>query len=290
MCNFSLYLVHFSNEVLMGQKKTCYVGIHHRIKQIITIFYRLGIWEEGKATSRIRSLARKFFYFIFYLSFFTSVTTGVFVTEDKNESIFLASVSMASAVLTLKLKYVLCQKKDIYTFIEKLGNHSLIDQNECLRINRRLDNLMTFATIIICSTFFGVTPLFILYLPIFSYGKKLPLNIWFPFDWKNSEIAYWTAYFYILFIFIFTILYMFLNGIIWYLMMNCAIKYECLGNEFRNLNTEKIGEGNRKISESGVQISLLPKVIDLIKRHQQLKMYVRLKNSDTNLLFIIIFI
>lgn len=34
----------------------------------------------------------------------------------------------------------------------------------------------------------------ILSLPLFSIERRLPLNIWFPSDWRNSEIGYWMAY------------------------------------------------------------------------------------------------
>lgn len=207
---------------------------------------------------------------IFYLSFVISVLTGVFLSDDKNESIFLVAVSVAAVVIIVKLKYILCEQEDITKFIQNTGTHLLEDEVYFLQITKKINFLMKFATFFTCTTFVGITPLFILYLPIFSVEKRLPLNIGFPFDWRTSEIAYWIAYFYTIFNFMITIFCLLLNVIIWYLMINCAIKYETLGNQFRGVSkTKATGERDKNISDA--VMSFTEKLIDLIKNHRNLQ-------------------
>lgn len=201
-----------------------------------------------------------------YLSFVLSALLGTFLNNDKNESIFLASVSMASLVFLFKLCYVIWLQNDLCTFIETIGVHSLTDENDFHQINEKINSFMKFVTIFIIMTFLGYTPILIVSLPIFTNERKLPVNCYFPFDWKSSEIAYWTAYFHIVISYLFSILCIIIPAIIWFLMMNCSIKYESLGSQFKNL-----GIKGRTISKENEQNAFLQELIDLVNTHRNLQ-------------------
>lgn len=71
------------------------------------------------------------------------------------------------------------------------------------------------------------------------------MKIAFPLDWRNDETAFWIAT-----IFLFTDVFLaisaiLLSMIIWYLMLNCSLRYELLGIELKRL-----GEKNEKRMEA----------------------------------------
>lgn len=250
------------------------IEVHNRMKQIIDLFYRLGVLENEELV--VRKSTKKYFLSVFYFSFWVSVVAGLCLSDDVDESIFLVVVTTAVAVFVVKFKFILFEQKAVYGCIEIICTHSLKDEQEFIRINKKLNSLMKFTTAFIAMTFSGYIPFIILYLPIFSNERRLPVNIGFPFNWKDSDIAYWTAYLYIFFNFCITLFCMLLNVIIWYVMMNCAIKYETLSKYIRNLSSTKTTTAGEIVGVE-MPISFLQQLTDLIKSHQQLRQYISMR-------------
>lgn len=248
------------------------IGLHRKLNRILNLFYRLGIWQQSETDAW--TVVFKFIHLITYASFGVSLLSGAFLSDDRSEAIFLTVASMASAVLAIKLGYVMWLQKEVYTFLHDIGNHSIIHRSEFLRTEQKINNFMKFVTVFLAMTFFGLAPIIIYCLPIFSNERKLGLNIGFPLDWRNNDIAYWTAYFYIMYSYVFSIVCMLITVIIWYLMSNCSIKYELLGFQFKNLGSKRTTAvtSKQRTSSEEDKVSLIMDLIDLIKAHQKLKM------------------
>lgn len=247
------------------------IRVDEKLSRILNFFYLSGIWQKNKTNSW--QVVFKFLHLITHASFAVSLLSGALVSEDKNEAIFLTAASMASSVLTIKLGYIMWLQEKTYAFLQDIGNHSIIDRSEFFQTNQKINNFLKFATIFLSLTFFGLAPILVYSLPIFSNERKLGLNIGFPLDWRNNEIAYWTAYFYIMYCYMFSIVCMLISVIIWFLMTNCSIKYELLGYQFKKLGCKKtsVGASETRKSEKENQKECLSDLIDAIKSHQILK-------------------
>lgn len=237
------------------------------MKQIIGVFYLLNIWQTESTVSRE---VTKVLYLLVYSTFLLSLLAGAVLSDDRDDSIFLTAVALEVVNLLMKLRFILWQQETICAFIENIGTHSVTDLEDYLAINRKVNSFMKFVTVFFLMAFIGFTPVFIFCWPIFSEEKKLPLNIAFPLDWRNSQYAYWTAYVYLMYCLLFSMICLIVTVITWYLMMNCSIKYESLGRELRLM-----GISNRKwkLTEIKKMEIFFGELVRLIESHQNLKKY-----------------
>lgn len=118
-------------------------------------------------------------------------------------------------------------------------------------------------------------------LPFLGSEKALFVKIGFPLDWEHSEIAFWIAN-----IFIFTELFLsmtsFLFSItIWYLMLNCSLRYEVLGCELRKMggNRQKL---KLRVPEKEQHLAFAHDLKKSIEAHQHHREYNVSSNSKVN--------
>lgn len=222
------------------------IEIHNTINQIIATFYRLSFWDIKNATT-FRETGQQLFHFIYFTSFVVMMAAGACKSVDKDEFIFLTVAAMINGVIVFKMAYIICRKNEILSFIHKLCNHrSIIDLEKFIELNIKLKKFMVFAKSFIWLCVTGVT--FALFVPIISTEKKLVFNIALPSDWKNNEIVFWIAHLYIIVGCTYSSLSLLLSVVIWYLMINSAIKYELLETQLRNIGVQEQNttEVNRK--------------------------------------------
>lgn len=107
----------------------------------------------------------------------------------------------------------------------------------------------------------------IIQLPFFSDDKLLPYFI--SFSWQNSETVYWLAYIVVVVgvtqsavIILFTVL-------LWYIMLNYSIAYECLGNKIRMFGWNELRADVRCMG-GGDRGNTKMCLIGLMKSHQRL--------------------
>lgn len=158
-------------------------------------------------------------------------------------------------------------------YLNEMAIHSTNDSYEFNHINQKINTFMKF---LICFEVMSVSTiviLTILALSRVSSDKQLPLNIYIPFDWKNSQITYWIIFGFNLYALIIILAGIFFSGIIWYLMMSCGTKYQILGNAF-----SKIGFMSKADSVHGEQDIFVQELIALMKIHQHLQKYGRPTN------------
>lgn len=243
------------------------IEIHNRINQIIANYYRLKIWQSEETS--ILNVMAKVFYFTIHFSYVVAVFLGLFVCDD-DEFIFLIATFMAYSVINVKLYYLLRQQQDICSFLYDICSHSISDQIEWIRINDRINIFIKFVTYFLILAASGTLPFFCFRLPLFSAEKKLPLTIGFPLNWRNNEFSYWAAYFFVTMNHVLTVAFLSSTVIIWYIMVNCSIKYESLGSKFRRFGTN-IAIEEEMISEAEKKQLFLREFIDLIRKYQELK-------------------
>lgn len=188
------------------------------------------------------------------------------MSNDKDEYIFLTVAAMINGVIVHRMANIIWKKNEILTFVRELGKHPIEHEGDFIQVNIKLENFIKFAKAFIMMCVIGVT--FALFVPVISSEKKLVFNIALPPQWKSNEVAFWMAHLYSVLGCTYSSHSLLLSVIIWYLMINCAIKYEILGNQLRNLGVQK-----KDVSKEDVQKLMLQKLIAAIKIHIKLKRY-----------------
>lgn len=162
------------------------------IGQILLFLQTLCLWPSEN--DLIFRKIVKFVQVIILVFFVTLLGAGAALSDNMNEAISLASTSIGAFLMLVKLTYVLSKKKEVLTFLQDICEHSVVDYNEFTEIDKKLDNFAIFGYCNLLSMFLSVSGFIIISLPVFSSERRLPLNIAFPWDWKTSDVAFWTAF------------------------------------------------------------------------------------------------
>lgn len=181
----------------------------------------------------------KLFQFFFRASFVISLGSGALTTNDKEDSVYLAAVTIGVSVQVVKVFYIIWRKNEILTFIHQIYSVIVEYHDEYSSVNNKVKNLMKFGKIymLLCC----ITLVFAFVFYAVEGQRNLPLNIAFPLDWNNSEIGYWVAFVYLaIHSTLYSMISLVVNILIWYLMSIFAIKYELLGKAFK-----RMGAGQR---------------------------------------------
>lgn len=214
--------------------------IQDGINDITTLFYRVGFWHQEPVASP-RQLALKLFHCILYFQFSISLIGGAITTDSIGESVFLMQSSIIVTVLLIKLCFLIWKQNEIVEFLNRICKFPIRYDDDCIRVNVKLKKFVTFVrAMVVLSLAAGVAECVI--IPIVTTEKYLFYEIAFPWDWRTNDAAYWTAVAFLFIEMLLTIASYLCSIIIWYLLMNCSLRYEVLANELR-----KIGYCDEKV-------------------------------------------
>ncbi|XP_037028512.1 odorant receptor 94b-like [Bradysia coprophila] len=219
------------------------IRAHPIISQVITVLQIFGMWHKDEE-STFSKIGKKMINSIMLVSLFASLSSGAYLSGDMNESVYLSAATVASALLVVKLGYILSKQHEINEFLNDICVHSIEDVNEFDEINIKLENFAKFGYINVFSMLLAIFLFIILSLPFFSSERRLPLNVGFPLDWKNSIVGYCLAHTFVVAAVIFAMVVTFFTIIYWYVMFNCSIKYQLLGNSLRKLGSKNSAAKN----------------------------------------------
>lgn len=249
------------------------IKVHKRIEQMMSFFYFIRFWNDDNRSNFCKRVLN-----ITYLSVygFTPVLlfAGAFKNYDEIEPIFSIVLSLVTFVGAIKMYYFLWNKDQILAFIREMGTHSISDKKEFDQVNNKIENLMKFGSCFVSMILCAAIGMITIALPIFSNKKHLPTNFYIPLNWKENEFVYWMSFGFVSYQILFSVVCASFNVIIWYMMVSCAVKYQILGNEFRNLGTL-----NEAKTTKDKKQNLFPnELIALIKNHRNLQQYKNFRN------------
>ncbi len=196
------------------------------------IFYRMGIWSD---TATIGDQCRKHFYFIYFVSLVLSVALGALNTDDTDEGVFLTVASVILGVQAYRMWIIIWGRNKLLLLLHQICEYSTYDRRESVQINQKLNIFMKIGGYFVLGLAITYIFGFVLY-PITS-GKHLILNIAFPLDRHNSEVAFWMAYAFLDGAIFLAVVCFVCNIIILYLMLNISCEYKILGNQLRRMGT-----------------------------------------------------
>ncbi len=207
--------------------------------RIMEIYRRVGIWRND-GESDFRSSSMRVLYFFLYCLFSVYILTGAYISEDRNQKIFLVGIAISLSIITVKLAYLLWRKDEMLMFLDDpIMAHYTEDYGEAVIINQKIKSVAVFCkvyTLIIIVTLFIVV---LLALPIFPRDvKMLPGFIPFTLESDYDTILYWMAFIYGAVSSYLSGFYSLATLFVWYIMLHYAIEYKLLGHRLRSLGTK----------------------------------------------------
>lgn len=263
------------------------IQLGRTLRQIIYIFYQLGIWQSDEE-SNFRKIGKKIFYNIFGVLSPMFLATNVVLCYDRNEAIYSAQSTIMASVLYVKLLYLLHKAQEIRQFLnDSIVVHSIENREEYEQTHKSIEKFNGYVRSYFWMLFATAILLIVIKLPIFSTDGGLPGFI--SFSWNDSEIIYWVAYFLMTLSLLMYIVSNFLTVLIGYIMLNFAIEYKLLGNKMKNLGVTTVTsakEQNEKYNKirkkASIQnsfssvtgsIAFLKNLITLVKAHRNVTEY-----------------
>lgn len=221
------------------------IEIPNTVHQLMKIFYGLGLWSDDDVTTFGEHL-RKISYFVYFVSFVLSIVLGAYITDNKDECVFLIVVAVAVAIHLYRLWIILWRKKDLLLLFDQICTHSTYDRNEFIRVNNKLNVLVKCIRCFLLFVTIGVFSAAVVY-PITS-DKQLIFNIAFPLDRNKSDIAFLMASAFLFGGVFFSVLCTILTSMTWFVMLNLSFKYKLLGNQLTYMGTIRTGSPHLKVS------------------------------------------
>lgn len=249
------------------------VEVNRTARQMVRILNFFGIWEADNHHALFTAV-KQFCLSVLYILYPIFLASNAFLCEDRIESIYSAQVSLSTSLMCLKCLYMIYGKREMMSFLyDRSICHTTEDQEEFDLINHKLERFMKFIrvyiTAVATTSFLGI----IVKLPFLSFGEKqLPMFI--SLSWNDSEIVYWVAYGWLSFIMTLSIAVVMFHILLWYIMLNCSIAYQSLGNKFRNLG-KRSGSIARELNFNAEkpllrEQSYVDELIALVKAHRNL--------------------
>lgn len=241
-----------------GSIRMHHVRIHTVINRLISFLYYAGFWHRGD-TPAVTEVGMKLFYCIYYFLFLLSLIVGA-TSVSTEQAVFLVQLSISIGVLNIKLWFLVMKQVQIVGFLNRVCVFTIRYNEDAEFANDKLGRfakfvIVFFVVVLICC--FQLA-----FLPFFETQKTLVLQIGFPFDYKNNEIAFCFAS---LFIFSGTFLSMiaaFCSVIIWYLLLSFSLRYEVLGSEFKKIGRTRGKRMEKHVSAPYVFFQDLKESID----------------------------
>lgn len=230
-----------------------FVKVNDKIIRIFDLFYRIGLWYRGEeATARETKI--KLFYSFHFLLFPISLMAGAITTDNSEESIFLIETAVITTAMSIKFYYLIWKKREFIEFLHRIGIYSIDNHEEFTLINDKLNMFMKFTTFFVFSMIFSAA-VALLGIPFVGSERNLFFNVAFPLDYKNSDTKFWIAYAFIFSEVILCVISCLVSVLMWYLLLNCGLKYEVLADQLRNLGVVRTVAvvttvNERKISEA----------------------------------------
>lgn len=254
------------------------IEMHPTLCRILASFYLCGYWQNEKKVSLVRTVGRKLFYTFTMVIFQIVIVICAWISDDNSESLFLVQVEIFAIVMTVKWIYLIRHKDTILFFVsDAIVSHNISDYAVFVEVKKRLNKFMKFVHVYLTTLALVVFVLIISPLPMFSSNKQLPMFINYSIICDYSELIYWMIYsslaLQIFLIFVINLL----TVIIWYVLLNCSIKYQVFGNQLARLGVPQI----TVIDENQLPIwdSFDQEFIDMVETHQRIFEYLPTKKN-----------
>ncbi len=258
------------------------------IQRIMELYYAVGIWQNNSSGCKSRKFIRVSVFLFFAISYPVAMAGGL-ASNDFRDNIIIFTIRVVVAVFAFKGFYIFFKQDEILSLLNSTCIQS-VRHNDCLLKNTLHSLHKCCAIFVVLSTLLTLI-IIILSTPLYSY--KLSIYISFPLVYEIRNAAHWMTHSFVLINDLFVFLVSFISSIMWYVILNCSVQYNILGNRLKNvgmrskLNRQIFSKAenltqdldNRMISQQTKNRSLFEsELIECIEMHKQLEKYVYLIN------------
>lgn len=203
--------------------------LSHTFHKMSTIYFTVGLWT----TKDRRIFSWQIFLLLLISSCILSTTIKACTTDNNDESVFLAMVSLIGIVQIYRLYHIVWKQHKIIELMYASSASSTDDYETFCNANKKLTNFTMFVKYFLVITFSAF--MCATFAP--AVKKQLIINIAFPLDYESNESAFWIVHAYVSASFLVSIISCLVATMIWYIMLNIVVKFELLGNGFKRLGT-----------------------------------------------------
>ncbi|XP_037039264.1 odorant receptor 94b-like [Bradysia coprophila] len=253
------------------------VKLSDTVHRMITIYFVLGLWttQSGHRTISVSQL----FYFVSFCLFGVSVIIEACTTENNDDCIFLVVTNLICLVQVGRLYNIIWKQNRILDLIRTASANGTDDYDTFCIVSAKLNKLMSLATYFIFATLF----LLVVVVGLPFIKKELIFDIAFPLDYKNSESGFYVAYTFVAGIFLLSITCILFASMLWFIMLNFVVKYEILGNDFKNLGVS----GTEEDEQKNTQTLYLQHLVESIKSLENINGLLEDFSSNFSYLFLL---
>nr|QGW45424.1 odorant receptor 51 [Bradysia odoriphaga] len=198
-------------------------------RKMIAFYHIVGLWKSENI--HWKASFRQIFAFLLFVLCIILISLKAVITDDKDESVFLGATTLIGIVQIYRFYYIIWKQKKVVDLMYASSTSCTDDYETFCHVNKKSLNFTTLFKSFLVAMF--ALCIITAFTPLVT--KRLIFNFAFPLDYKTDEMAFWMAYVFIVISFLLSLTCCFLTSMIWYIMMNFVVKFELLGNDFKNL-------------------------------------------------------
>lgn len=151
----------------------------------------MGLWQHNDYSFIYSELGRNILQLAVLGYYLISLVIGAYKSKDKDETRFFAVDSIVVLNLTVRLYYILWKIEEILEYNSQIGAYFIKNHEEFNQVNSKIEVFMKFASCFLFMNLGSNVALIILKLLIITNENELPINLYFPFDWRQNVIGWY---------------------------------------------------------------------------------------------------
>ncbi|XP_037029015.1 odorant receptor 43a-like isoform X1 [Bradysia coprophila] len=261
------------------------MDIHPKIQRMVSQLCFFGFWHKGDVVTAGEK-RMKLFYIIYFGLFPFILASGGVMTQNTSEKTFSIEVTIVTAVLELRLWYIISKKEQICELLNRISKFRLVDQETFTIIDKKRTVFMKFLSFFITTC--SLASVYVaLVAPFLGSEKKLFLIISIPSNWKYNELAYWMGFFCIAIQEFIAATVVLFGAIVWYLMANCAWQFEVLGDRISKMGEIRTNFDDRSITDTERDIVYSRDLIEMAALYIHVKLITKQLEAFLSKLFVV---
>lgn len=239
-------------------------------RYLTNFFYLVGLWPSENSTI-FYTIYNILFQSIFGLIYTTFKCIYFFKTDNMQDRVFCAFVSLAEIGLFVKIVNLALRNETVQANLNKIHDFKLesIDEKNFFMSRMKIFRIMLIAYISLTS----LTGVFSYLVPFFADEPILPYLAWYPLDWYHNKTHYWIVYFYqVIGMIIATNMFVFLEMYTVYLFLALSTQIDILNNRLKKIGWNGDGDGfeNRNDVLISRRKEAIATLVDCIKVHRNI--------------------
>lgn len=229
----------------------------------VQLFYfrAFGLWPH-KDSGRPYYYYGLIFHFVFSFAYSAFMVINLFLLDDMNQLPDALYMSLTELALFIKTVNFFVRVQSMQRMLHEILSFPLRDDGERRLIRERMIFFLKVSIYYYSCANFAIYSSF--YSAVVSDEVKLPFYGWYPLDWRNSRIDYWTCYVYqVIGMWITCNLNITIELFPMFLMFMASVKMEILGRRMQTIGWPENGVAARGNAAVKIECAAGSNAVDL---------------------------